>query len=286
LISPSTPRAIYFNDDVYVAWVQNASMLEVASVDPQYGTIFYVIDQTNANASGFSRLTQPCMSCHGPARDDVPSPLLLVMSVATMASGEPIGDFSLITDRTPLAERWGGWYVTASREGSPHKGNKVIAADGGERPLFERSAALRPVDTSRYLATSSDIVALMLLSHQVDVHNRMSETAHEIRFLPGDASPSQLAEAVEPVVRSLLFSGAAPFPGPTLSYLIYSDSFDRLPTTAREYVYRRLWEVFSGKDRSDEFKHLSEADRATLAEILTETKPEFAAWVRKTNGQE
>src|SRR5262245_29137956 len=33
-ISPKTPRAIYFNDDVYVAWVQGAPLIEIMSVDP------------------------------------------------------------------------------------------------------------------------------------------------------------------------------------------------------------------------------------------------------------
>jgi hypothetical protein len=62
-----------------------------------------------------------------------------------------------------------------------------------------------------------------------------------------------------------------------LSYLIYSKSFDGLPQPAREYVYRRLGEVLSGKDQSKPFAHLSEADRKAILEILQETKPAFAA---------
>src|SRR5689334_20549121 len=34
LISPDSPRAVYFNDDVYVGWVRNGQALEIASVDP------------------------------------------------------------------------------------------------------------------------------------------------------------------------------------------------------------------------------------------------------------
>ena len=34
-ISPQTPRALYFNDDVYVGWVQGGPVIEVASVDPK-----------------------------------------------------------------------------------------------------------------------------------------------------------------------------------------------------------------------------------------------------------
>src|SRR5215470_17571988 len=44
-ISPKTPRAIYFNDDVYVAWVQGAGLIEIMSVDPVKGSVFYMLSQ-------------------------------------------------------------------------------------------------------------------------------------------------------------------------------------------------------------------------------------------------
>src|SRR4051812_45033974 len=40
LISPETPRALYFNDDVYVGYVQGAPHLEIASIDPVTGPEF------------------------------------------------------------------------------------------------------------------------------------------------------------------------------------------------------------------------------------------------------
>jgi hypothetical protein len=65
-----------------------------------------------------------------------------------------------------------------------------------------------------------------------------------------------------------------------LSYLIYSKSFDALPQAARDYAYRRFWEILSGKDTSALFAHLSAEDRKAVLEILQETKPEFAAFVK------
>ena len=41
LISPDRPRALYFRDGVYVGWVQGGRVLEIASVDPTLGTVFY-----------------------------------------------------------------------------------------------------------------------------------------------------------------------------------------------------------------------------------------------------
>ena len=56
------------------------------------------------------------------------------------------------------------------------------------------------------------------------------------------------------------------------SSLIYSEAFDSLPKPVRDLVYRRLWEVLSGKDTSKDFAHLSTADRRAIREILIETK--------------
>ena len=57
------------------------------------------------------------------------------------------------------------------------------------------------------------------------------------------------------------------------SYLVYSKVFDGLPAEAKEYVYRRLWEVLSGQDTSKDFAHLSPEDRIAIREILRDTKP-------------
>jgi hypothetical protein len=64
------------------------------------------------------------------------------------------------------------------------------------------------------------------------------------------------------------------------SYLIYSEAFDALPPLAKEYVYRRLWQVLNGEEKGPEFAHLTGADRKAVLEILLETKPDFAQTVK------
>ena len=61
------------------------------------------------------------------------------------------------------------------------------------------------------------------------------------------------------------------------SYLIYSETFDAIPAPAKQYIYRRLFEVLSGHDQSPEFKSLSAQDRRAILEILVETKPGLPA---------
>ena len=39
-ITPKTPRAIYFNDEVYVGWVQGGKVIEVSAADPKLGATF------------------------------------------------------------------------------------------------------------------------------------------------------------------------------------------------------------------------------------------------------
>jgi hypothetical protein len=57
--------------------------------------------------------------------------------------------------------------------------------------------------------------------------------------------------------------------------MIYSAGFDGLPGYARAYVYGRLRDVLSGRERSGPFARLADAERATVLEILTATKPAF-----------
>lgn len=130
-----------------------------------------------------------------------------------------------------------------------------------------------------------------------------------------DSTMRRVASSCEPFVKYMLFAGEAPLAarveggstfaaefserGPRdsrgrslrdldlnarllrypCSYLIYSSSIDSLPNLAKTYVYRRLWEVLSGKDTSPDFAHLSPADRTAIMEILQETKPDIRdAW--------
>jgi hypothetical protein len=57
------------------------------------------------------------------------------------------------------------------------------------------------------------------------------------------------------------------------SYLIYSEAFDAIPSPAKDYIYRRLFDVLSGREQSPEFASLSSQDRRTILEILVATKP-------------
>ena len=65
------------------------------------------------------------------------------------------------------------------------------------------------------------------------------------------------------------------------SFLIYSPAFDALPPEMKDFLWSRLHWILTGQDRSATYATLTAAERLALLEILRETKPEFAAWLRK-----
>ena len=71
-ISPSNPRAIYFNDNVYVGWVRSGEVIEVSTADPNLGAVFYTLDQTASTNPKFVRRAE-CLQCHSSrSTKDVP----------------------------------------------------------------------------------------------------------------------------------------------------------------------------------------------------------------------
>lgn len=65
-----------------------------------------------------------------------------------------------------------------------------------------------------------------------------------------------------------------------LSYLIYSEAFDALPSEMRDHVLRRLHGVLTGKDNHKDFAHLSADDRKAIREILVATRPNLPSYWR------
>jgi len=217
-ISPEHPRAIYFNDDVAVAYVPGAPVLEIAAVDPVQGAIFYTASLDDSGKAAIAR-GHACLACHqGPNTAGVPG--MYVGSVIPGPTGAPLQDESaIITDhRTPFRDRWGGWYVTARRGEERDRANAVAAnpAEPGtlvrdSRQNLSSLAAL--VKLSPYLAPTSDIVALMTFEHQTQFTNLVTRIGWEARIgaqSTAAAQTSTLDGDIEELVGYLMFAGEAP----------------------------------------------------------------------------
>jgi hypothetical protein len=187
-INPSTPRAIYFNDDVYIGTVQHGALLEISSADPKLGTVFYTLAQKPTEKPAFVREQHDCLGCHA-TNMTRGFPGHVVRSVFPAKDGQPIFKAgSLVTDHsTPLEKRWGGWYVTGTHGDSRHRGNQIaeetehdakIDADAGANQVALPSR----VDTTKYLTPHSDIVAMLVLEHQTRLHNLLTQASFETRM--------------------------------------------------------------------------------------------------------
>ena len=190
-INPGQPRAIYFNEEVYFGWTRNRD-LELMAAEPKLGVTFYLIhrDQKSSKLS-YEQHTDECFSCHAAGRTGG-RPGMVVRSVLADAKGFPIFSAgSYTTDQSsPIAERWGGWYVSGQHGELRHMGNAIaIEVDKGNGAEIDREAGANKdmeeleefIDPTDYLVPSSDIIALMVLEHQVGMHNRLIEGNYVVR---------------------------------------------------------------------------------------------------------
>src|SRR5690606_5466651 len=227
-IRARTPRAIYFNDDVYVAWVQGGGPIEIASMDPRLGPVFYTLEHRGSAA--FERQTHKCLRCHDSyslAGGGVPRFLVGSGYVGTRGHLVTHEGWILTSQRTPLRHRWGGWYVTGQHGDAVHLGNIVVRnvadlADLERLRIGNVDTLEGLVDTASYAAPGSDIVALLVMQHQIDVQNRIAAAGYAIAAAldaadasgPGSSLEAAVADSIEPLVEAMLFVDEAPLPAP------------------------------------------------------------------------
>lgn len=192
-----------------------------------------------------------------------------------------------------------------------------------ELPTQNITSLADRIYTGAYLTQTSDIVALMTLEHQTRMSNLITRLGWESRIAIADEDENAFRERLDwdtdEFVAYMLFADEAPIPSPIqgvstfqktfpergprdkrgrslrdfdlqkrlfrypLSYMIYSPAFDAIPAVARDEIYRRLFDVLTGKDASPAFAKLSLEDRRAVLEILLDTKPGLPDYWKKTN---
>ena len=292
-ISPGTPRAVYFNDDVAVGAVHPGGLIEIIANDRRGGIVFYTLDNKAAGTPHLQEESVRCVVCHGMINTVTPG--WIVANITAVADGtpqiiNPAHPFDLTDQTRPFEDRWGGWYVTGKTENMHHLGN-ITAPDPAKPFDLPEGRTLASLsgrfDPAHALKPSSDIVALMTLEHQTGFINRLF--AMNARY--SDA-------ALEDMVTYMTFGNEEPLPGPIagdsgfaadfakrgpsdskgrslrsfdlatrlfrypLSYMVYSTAFGALKADIRDKLYRRLYDVLKAKG----------ADGADAIAILAATK--------------
>ena len=222
-INAGNPRALFYNDSVELGWVRDGDVIEVAAQDAHEGVVFYTLDQRPVDAPRFQRVTT-CLGCHL-TRDTLGVPGLLMFSTTRRPT----------TGRSPAPRRR---IIAARSRNGGAAGSSPAAPDlrstwATRSPPVESRASreLATVnglfDMDGYRKPTSDIAALMVLSHQTHMTNLITRAGWEARasdptlHAPFVAAPgedariaAQMRDIASEVVDYLLFIDETPLAGP------------------------------------------------------------------------
>jgi hypothetical protein len=314
-INPRNPRAIYFDDSVALGYIRGADYLEFAAQDPRQGTVFYTLDQKPGTAPAIER-RDFCLSCHyGFATAGVPG--LLVRSIVTSPTGLtlPFLGNAVVDHRTPIAERWGGYYVTGTHGSMRHLGNALVdrANPDAAAGAAQNVTSLRGrFDADAYPSTDSDLAALMVFDHQMRMMNLLTRAGWEVRVAASqqkDVAAPARAMAAE-ITDYMLFVDEAPLTAKVQGTTAFARRFpergprDRRGRSLRELalegrlmrypcsymIYSDVFDQLPSVVRDavharlsavlsgadrDPKYRLTAADRTAILDILRDTKPDW-----------
>jgi len=288
-------------------------------MDPELGPVFFSLKQDRS--TGPEREFRSCLRCHDTySLSGGGVPRFLIGSGYTGTDGQLVSHEAwILTDQaTALRSRWGGWYVTGQASAQAHLGNIVVQ----NVESLQNLDAIRVgnvdrldefFDTSNYLTPYSDVAALLVLEHQLEVQNLISRVRYESLGKNATAIDARLDGYIDDLVRAMLMLDEAALDAPNrgnsgfaaqfeqrgpfdsagrslrqldlttrvfrypLSYLIYSDAFQALPDDIKAAVYSRIRNILQSAPDVDSVNRVPAADRQAALEIVAATLPEFAA---------
>ena len=219
LISTRNPRAIFFTDDIYVGWMPRGKV-EIVSIDPVLGGIYYIFDIPQSGNGGLKvERSNRCMNCHG-ASDSGWVPGLVISSVIPGPNSGSLVSYrqEMLGHGVPLSERMGGWLVTGTGNWKQHRGNVTGELYAGKLTTTEVLFG-KTFDINRYPAATSDLLAHLLHEHQAGFVTVGLEAGYRSRAARHEGSGSvppgrtaELAEAAEKLAGYLLFKDEAALP--------------------------------------------------------------------------
>jgi hypothetical protein len=198
-------------------------------MDSELGQVFYTLPNSEVATPKLERQTLTCLACHDTyelSGGGVPRFLLMSSYVNTRGDQLTHEDNILTTDETPMESRWGGWYVTGQTGKQKHVGNilvtdvqQLVKLDSVRRENIDMLDGL--FDTKPYLTDKSDVVALLVLQHQVTVQDLLTWANFEVRTALAKAggkssalsakTTGELHEYLDALAKGMMFGDAAPF---------------------------------------------------------------------------
>ena len=303
LIRPDNPRAIYFNEEVYLGYVPGGK-LEVAAIDREMGPVFYLVEP---NREGVSvARSNRCMNCHGGRASEM-VPGLVAESVIPTTTGASLDGFrrELTGHTIPVKDRLGGWYVTGPHAQASHHGNLLGQASGGGYSTT-RLVPGKSFSWGNYPTGTSDFFAHLVHEHQLGFHNLVTLALYHAREdrPDHDAVMDRLARRLLDYV---LFHGEAAlpqsglFPDPIFlrdfmrravrskdgrslrdvdlqtrmfkyrcSYMVHTEGFRSLPRSFLDRFNAMLVNALS-EGGSRDFDHIPSEEKRAILSILRQT---------------
>lgn len=235
LTGPRNPRALYFNDTTVVGYVAGAPFLEMASHDPRQGVVFHSLAQTTAPEHRAPAREARCLTCHV-SSNSLEVPGMLTRSMFTAPDGAvlpQLGSF-LVDHRTPLDQRWGGWYVTGTHGAMRHMGNALVTDVASPQSAItpatlNRTSLTGAFDARAYLSPHSDIVALLVFEHEMHAINLLTRLNWEARVAEAehrlDVAAGDVGELIGELVDYFLFADEAPLTASIAGTSAFAETF-------------------------------------------------------------
>jgi hypothetical protein len=118
-----------------------------------------------------------------------------------------------VDHRTPLLQRWGGWYVTGDYTPAPyggivHMGNVTTDGNRSSGPVITSNEIFiqwlnSAPETRGYPSAESDITSLMVFDHQVRAINLLTRLNWETRVAASAGPPGFAGEPLRALVEEL-----------------------------------------------------------------------------------
>ena len=307
-ISPKTPRAIYFSDDLYLGYVPNGQ-IEIIGIDPSVGAIPYIFEIPKPSNKDFPLIyrSRRCMNCHASKQTSY-IPGLLLNSVIPMRGG---GTLDVINSgkpghHVPYEERFGGWFLNHSSLFPKNWANSVGEVSEGS---ITKIHLPNNIFTEKVPLNFSDPLAHLVLEHQVGFTNLCLKIQYSYRELIDDEIENKqklINLWAEELLDYILFltepkltnsiniklsAFAQEFQGNDLlrefdlnkrlfkfrcSYLINGNLFSALPTEIQQPFWDNLVMILTGKiNNKPKYSYLEKEEKIQIDEYLFSTNSEY-----------
>jgi hypothetical protein len=181
-----------------------------------------------------------------------------------MFSSVPDGDDdrhvrAVMTDhRDPLAERFGGWFATGEVGPAVHRGNRVPALDGRAGRSLASVTGL--FDPDGFRTSSSDIAALLTLSHQTHMTNLLTRAAWDARAMDPALHPDAAATTSATALAAFMRNVAAE----VVDYLLFVDEAPLPPSVRGRSAFAEQMSARGPRDRKNRSLYQLDLERRLL----------------------